>query len=55
LECLNGNGLSQCRITRIGIEDVFVEHGPQSKLRSMHKLDAKAIAQAASELVASGQ
>jgi len=51
LECLNGNGLSQCRIARIGIEDVFVEHGPQSKLRSMHKLDAKAIAQAALSLV----
>jgi len=53
LECINDNGLSQCRLVRIGIEDGYIEHGPLSKLRSRHRLDAEAIVQAALEVVRS--
>jgi 1-deoxy-D-xylulose-5-phosphate synthase len=46
LECLNVRGVSQYRLVRVGIADVFVEHGPQSKLRARHHLDAEAIVEA---------
>ena len=51
LECIHDNGLSQCRLVRIGIEDGYIEHGPLSKLRARHRLDAEAIAQAAISVV----
>ena len=44
LECLHENGPPPCRIVRIGIDDVFVEHGSQNELRSRHGLDAEAVA-----------
>ncbi len=34
LECLSDNAVSGYRLTRLGISDTFVEHGPQSLLRS---------------------
>jgi len=51
LECLNDNGVSGYSLKRIGIQDTFVEHGPQSTLRSRFGLDAVAIARAAVALV----
>jgi len=51
LECIYDNGLSQCRIKRIGVDDTFVEHGPLAALRSRCGLDAEAIAQAARSVV----
>jgi len=47
LECLCNHGiLHQCRITRLGIPDVFVEHGPQQVLRAEYRIDAPAIVDA---------
>jgi len=51
LECIHNNGLSNCRIKRIGVQDTFVEHGPQAALRARQELDAAAIAEAAFSIV----
>lgn len=51
LECIHDNGLYQCRLVRIGIEDAYIEHGPLSNLRASHRLDAEAIAEAALSIV----
>jgi 1-deoxy-D-xylulose-5-phosphate synthase len=51
LECLNDLGLNDISIERIGIPDTFVEHGPQSLLRSKYGIDATAIVKAAKKLM----
>ncbi len=40
-------GIHQVRVKRIGIQDLFVEHGTQEELRLHHGLDAASIALAA--------
>jgi 1-deoxy-D-xylulose-5-phosphate synthase len=52
LECLNDNAVNGYRLTRLGIPDTFVEHGPQALLRSKYGIDAQAIAQACRRLLA---
>jgi 1-deoxy-D-xylulose-5-phosphate synthase len=51
LESLNDAGLFHVALQRIGVPDVFVEHGTQAWLRSKYGLDAKAITSAAFQLV----
>ena len=51
LESLNSQDIVNVRIKRVGIEDIFVEHGPQRQLRSVYGVDAAAIAQAARQLL----
>ncbi len=43
LECLADHGISGFKIRRIGIPDMFVEHGPQKFLRAKYGLDAAGI------------
>ena len=54
LEMLAQRGLTGCRIERVGINDVFVEHGTQSILRTHYRVDSAAIARAARRLTATG-
>ncbi|MFO7557849.1 MAG: 1-deoxy-D-xylulose-5-phosphate synthase [Desulfobacterales bacterium] len=51
LECLCDAGISGFSIKRIGIPDTFVEHGPQSVLRSKYGIDANSIVMCAEELI----
>jgi 1-deoxy-D-xylulose-5-phosphate synthase len=51
LETLNEAGFSGFQLERIGIPDIFVEHGPQDFLRSKYGIDAAAIIQTAKRLV----
>jgi 1-deoxy-D-xylulose-5-phosphate synthase len=51
LEALNDRGLDGIRVERIGVEDTFVEHGPQQLLRSLYGIDAPAIVKAAGRLM----
>ncbi|MBA3028081.1 MAG: 1-deoxy-D-xylulose-5-phosphate synthase [Desulfobacteraceae bacterium] len=51
LECLNENGMSGFQLTRIGIPDVFVEHGSQIILRTRYGLTAENISNTAKALV----
>jgi len=51
LECLSDNAITGYRLTRLGIADTFVEHGPQSLLRSKYGIDAQAIAHASRQLL----
>lgn len=51
LECLADNGLGGVRVSRIGIMDQFVEHGPQPVLRRRYGLDAAGIAHAVRQVV----
>ena len=51
LESIMDEGISGVRVERIGINDVFVEHGSQQLLRSLHGLDAPAIVKAAERLM----
>jgi 1-deoxy-D-xylulose-5-phosphate synthase len=51
LETLADNGLTQYQLVRLGIDDVFVSHGPQPLLRRIHKTDAGAIVAAAKRLM----
>lgn len=53
LECLNDEGISGFKIERLGIPDLFVEHGPQDLLRAKYKIDSKAIVDSALKLTAS--
>ncbi|MCP4351269.1 MAG: 1-deoxy-D-xylulose-5-phosphate synthase [Desulfobacterales bacterium] len=50
LECLCDMGLTGFALKRIGIPDIFVEHGPQGFLISKYGIDAAAIADAAKGL-----
>ncbi|MDD2388780.1 MAG: 1-deoxy-D-xylulose-5-phosphate synthase [Desulfobacterales bacterium] len=43
LECLTDEGLTGFHIIRMGVQDTFVEHGPQKLLRSRYKIDADEI------------
>ena len=47
LECLADAGISGFALQRIGIPDVFVEHGAQDLLRSKYGIDAAGIAASA--------
>ncbi len=51
LECLNDLGINGIFLERIGIPDTFVEHGPQTLLRSKYRIDAAAIVKAAEKLM----
>ena len=51
LECLNDEGITSFHLKRMGISDIFVEHGPQALLRSKYNIDAPAIVNAARELM----
>ncbi len=51
LEALTDAGLNAVQVVRLGIDDVFVSHGPQEKLRHIHKIDADAIVAAAKRLL----
>ena len=50
LELLNDGGRHDAIVKRLGINDHFVEHGPQDMLRGKYQVDAKAIIQAALEM-----
>ncbi|MEE4607891.1 MAG: 1-deoxy-D-xylulose-5-phosphate synthase [Desulfobacteraceae bacterium] len=52
LECLAEQGLSGCRVRRLGVADTFVEHGPQKLLRARYGIDAAAILAAVNGLLA---
>ncbi len=47
LELLADSGISNCIVKRIGIQDVFVEHGPRPILTTKYGIDAAAIVTAA--------
>jgi 1-deoxy-D-xylulose-5-phosphate synthase len=47
LELLEEKGLKEIAVRRVGIPDVFVEHGSQEELRHKYGLDAEGIARAA--------
>ena len=51
LELLGEKSLKEVAVRRLGIPDVFVEHGSQEELRHKYGLDAEGIAQAAEGLV----
>ena len=51
LESLNDEGITNFYLERIGIPDTFVEHGPQSFLRSKYGIDATGIVNAATRLL----
>ena len=53
LECLNDEGISGFKIERLGIPDLFVEHGPQDLLRAKYKIDSNAIVNSALKLMVS--
>ena len=48
---LNENGISTFQMERIGIADIFVEHGPQKVLRSAYGIDVPDIVEAARRLM----
>ncbi|SMC60539.1 1-deoxy-D-xylulose-5-phosphate synthase [Desulfocicer vacuolatum DSM 3385] len=54
LELLADNDIFHCRVRRVGIQDTFVEHGPQKILRKEYKVDAAAVISAAKELLNHG-
>ena len=43
LELICDNELSGCRVKRVGIDDVFVEHGSQNELRKDYGIDVQAV------------
>ncbi|ACX52500.1 deoxyxylulose-5-phosphate synthase [Ammonifex degensii KC4] len=45
-ECLTSHGLGEVKITRLGIEDTFVEHGHPEELRKKYGLDVQGIVRA---------
>jgi 1-deoxy-D-xylulose-5-phosphate synthase len=51
LEVLGEKGLKEVAVKRLGIPDVFVEHGSQEELRHRYGLDAEGIAEAAKSLI----
>ncbi len=52
LEMLADRGLAGFRLERVGVGDVFVEHGAQAILRAAYDVDAAAVARAARRLTA---
>jgi 1-deoxy-D-xylulose-5-phosphate synthase len=55
IELLADHGVNHVQVRRLGINDIFVEHGPQNVLRGNYQLDAAAIVQAALSLKASNR
>jgi len=51
LECLSDQAITGFLLKCIGLPDAFVEHGPQSILRSKYGIDATAIVNAAKNLM----
>ena len=51
LETVSENGITGIHMERIGIADVFVEHGPQKVLRSEYGIDIPDIVKAAKRLM----
>jgi 1-deoxy-D-xylulose-5-phosphate synthase len=51
LELLQENGLSSVHVKRLGIPDLFVEHGPPSLLRAKYGIDEAGIYGAVKEMV----
>jgi len=47
IECLADAGITGTVVKRVGVPDVFVEHGPQALLRSQFGIDPAGIARAA--------
>ena len=52
LELLQEKGSLDVRVKRLGIPDLFVEHGPQALLRSKYGIDEEGIVNAARGMVA---
>jgi 1-deoxy-D-xylulose-5-phosphate synthase len=56
LELLEEAGLlGRVAVSRVGIADLFVDHGPQRLLRAKYGVDAAAVAAAAETLVGRGR
>ncbi len=55
LECLADAGMTGVRVSRLGIPDVFVPHGPQGALLSQYGLDASGIVAASRRLIEDGE
>ena len=53
LELIAQKKIPSVKVKRLGIPDVFVEHGPQDFLRQKYQIDAAAIFRAAEELLES--
>jgi 1-deoxy-D-xylulose-5-phosphate synthase len=51
LECLSNAGITDVAVKRIGIDDEFVEHGSQRRLREKYNLSDQGIYQVALEFV----
>ena len=51
LELLQEKGLRDIRVKRLGIPDLFVEHGPQPFLRAKYGIDEKGIVSGVKQLV----
>jgi len=51
IECLNDQGLKDFSLIRLGIPDVFVEHGSQAFLRAKYNIDSNGIINAAEKLL----
>lgn len=51
LECLSDQGITNFCMERLGIPDLFVEHGPQRLIRSKYSIDASAIVHTAEKLL----
>lgn len=50
LELLLDEGISNLQVKRLGIHDMFVEHGPRNLLRQKYEIDAGAIVRAAESM-----
>ncbi|MDY6851793.1 MAG: 1-deoxy-D-xylulose-5-phosphate synthase [Thermodesulfobacteriota bacterium] len=53
-ELLAGKGRNRARVKRLGIPDIYVEHGTQAELRADLGLDPEGIAQAVRDLLQDG-
>ncbi len=51
LECLNDKGITDFSLERMGMPDIFVEHGPQDFLRTKYGIDVSAIVSTAKKLL----
>jgi len=51
LEALNDQGMTHIAVERLGVPDIFVEHGPPDVLRAKYGLDADGIVAAAARLM----
>jgi 1-deoxy-D-xylulose-5-phosphate synthase len=51
LECLDAQGVTGIKTRRIGLPDMYIEHGPQAVLRQKYGLDANGIFSSVREFV----